>query len=36
VRYSTTKIESELGYRHSLSMKEGLRDLVEYWLFQRK
>jgi len=36
VRYSTTKIESELGYRHSLSMKKGLRDLVEYWLFQRK
>jgi len=36
VRFSTERIESELGYRHSLTMKEGLRDLVEYWLLQRK
>lgn len=31
VIYSNEKIEQELGYRHLLSMEEGLSDLVGYW-----
>lgn len=29
--YSNEKIEQELGYRHPLSMEDGLSDLVGYW-----
>lgn len=29
--YSSGKIESELGYRHVLSMEEGLAELVNFW-----
>ena len=29
--YSNEKIEQELGYRHLLSMEDGLNDLVSYW-----
>lgn len=29
--YSTEKIERELGYRHPVSMEEGLGELVGYW-----
>jgi len=29
--YSNVKIEKELGYRHLLSMQEGLDELVRYW-----
>jgi len=29
--YSSEKIEQELGYRHPLSMEDGLSDLVGYW-----
>lgn len=30
-RYSCEKIEHELGYRHLVSMEEGLSELVDYW-----
>lgn len=29
--YSSEKIEKELGYRHPLSMEDGLSDLVGFW-----
>lgn len=29
--YSNEKIERELGYRHPVSMEEGVKDLVGYW-----
>lgn len=29
--YSTDKIERELGYRHRVSMEEGLEELVGFW-----
>jgi len=29
--YSSKKIEFELGYRHPISMEDGLSDLVSYW-----
>lgn len=29
--YSSEKIERELGYRHQVSMENGLRDLVGFW-----
>lgn len=32
VRYSTAKIEKELGYKHNISMRQGLRELVAFWL----
>ncbi len=31
-RYSTARIEVELGYRHRVSMKDGLEQLVLKWL----
>lgn len=30
--YSYEKIQRELGYRHEISMEDGIRQLVEYWL----
>jgi nucleoside-diphosphate-sugar epimerase len=29
--YPSTRIEGELGYRHAVSMENGLMDLVSYW-----
>lgn len=29
--YSNSKIERELGYRHVISMQEGLLELVDFW-----
>jgi nucleoside-diphosphate-sugar epimerase len=29
--YSIEKIERELGYRHPVSMEDGLRELVGFW-----
>ena len=29
--YPSTRIERELGYRHAVSMEDGLRELVETW-----
>jgi nucleoside-diphosphate-sugar epimerase len=31
VQFSINKIESDLGYKHSLTMREGLKDLVADW-----
>lgn len=33
--YSSEKIEQELGYRHPLSMEDGLSDLVGFWQSNR-
>ena len=30
-RYSTARIEAELGYRHRVGMNDGLRQLVGKW-----
>lgn len=30
-KYSTAKLEMELGYRHHVSMEDGLRELAESW-----
>jgi nucleoside-diphosphate-sugar epimerase len=31
VRYQTTRIERELGYRHTKSIEDGLRELAQRW-----
>ena len=33
--YAIEKIKSELGYRHKVSMEEGLRQMVRFWKGQR-
>lgn len=29
--YASTRLEAELGYRHAVSMEEGIEELVDFW-----